>query len=765
MRLLPTIPEQYRSEFPPWFWDWWKDLRIWLLELSGASGGTIIISGLLPVANGGTNIGLYTVGDLIVATAATTLSRLTDTVTGNVLLSGGVGVIPAYGKVGLTTHVSGILPVANGGTASATGWTADLDPGHKHSNLWASDGSPEAVIVDASGKVLIGAASPVISAKLEVINTDWSISGFFGDPVDAQSDSVYIVGNTINGLYGMDDDDVALWVNYRGYHGGTTKYRDFIIGDGKEYPFLKVDASIHKMMVGRGGNPSHVLHVKDDGASVGIGIATNDADGEPYLSFYQTTTQKAYIQYNDQGVNPDYLEVQSDGHIYFNPTNYIGIGVASPDHPLHLVGAGYITGGLYVGANSTNNLIDDASNGAGSATLYIGNEAIATSSDISGLAGVYVDIAGDTMTGTLNLDDDNISIIWGAGQDAGISYDGTNLLINPKLVGSGYVNIKGQTLVDDKIMFTQTDGNEYIDSLADGYLDLGATTEVRLNGPATRVAGDLYIGTDAAVDPAIIMTGDTNDGQITWHEDENNFSLDAMLVLTNNLYLQADAAKAYYGTGDDMTIWYDGTDGNIKTSDVAASDLVVTCGAGKTIELANTVYDDLPPVPILSAKLGSTAPTLATFVTPTEQYTFDATNDYVIGSTEVTHKYKEGTDISAHIHWATNGVDAGDTGVKWQLDYTIANSDEAAPFSSAFGASVTLTIDTLIPGGTADRSHILSVFSPIITGTSVKIGAYIVWKLSRIASATAAPAADPFGLAVGFHVQMDTIGSRTVSTK
>jgi hypothetical protein len=36
--------------------------------------------------------------------------------TGNVLISGGVGVVSSWGKVGLTTHVSGRLPTANGGT-------------------------------------------------------------------------------------------------------------------------------------------------------------------------------------------------------------------------------------------------------------------------------------------------------------------------------------------------------------------------------------------------------------------------------------------------------------------------------------------------------------------------------------------------------------------------------------------------------------------------------------------------------------------------
>jgi hypothetical protein len=41
-----------------------------------------------------------------------------------------------------------------------------LNPGHKHSKLWAADGSPEAVTVDAAGNVGIGTTGP--GAKLEV---------------------------------------------------------------------------------------------------------------------------------------------------------------------------------------------------------------------------------------------------------------------------------------------------------------------------------------------------------------------------------------------------------------------------------------------------------------------------------------------------------------------------------------------------------------------------------------------------------------------
>lgn len=77
--------------------------------------------GTLPATNGGTGQTSYAVGDLLYASSTTALSKLADVATGNALISGGVSTAPAWGKIGLTTHVSGTLPVANGGTnATAT---------------------------------------------------------------------------------------------------------------------------------------------------------------------------------------------------------------------------------------------------------------------------------------------------------------------------------------------------------------------------------------------------------------------------------------------------------------------------------------------------------------------------------------------------------------------------------------------------------------------------------------------------------------------
>jgi hypothetical protein len=82
------------------------------------------VTGTLPVANGGTGQSSYVVGDLVYASTTTALSKLADVATGNALISGGVNAAPSYGKIGLTTHVSGTLPVSSGGTG-ATSLTAN----------------------------------------------------------------------------------------------------------------------------------------------------------------------------------------------------------------------------------------------------------------------------------------------------------------------------------------------------------------------------------------------------------------------------------------------------------------------------------------------------------------------------------------------------------------------------------------------------------------------------------------------------------------
>lgn len=67
---------------------------------------------------GGTGFASYAVGDILYADTTTSLAKLADVAVGNALISGGVSSAPSWGKIGLATHVSGTLPVANGGTGA-----------------------------------------------------------------------------------------------------------------------------------------------------------------------------------------------------------------------------------------------------------------------------------------------------------------------------------------------------------------------------------------------------------------------------------------------------------------------------------------------------------------------------------------------------------------------------------------------------------------------------------------------------------------------
>lgn len=160
----------------------------------GKIGLTTHVSGTLPVGSGGTGLTTLTTGDILFASAANTLSALAGVATGNALISGGVGVAPSYGKIGLTTHISGTLPIANGGTNITTYATGDL--------LYAS-------ATNTLGKITVGGNGQVLTVSGGVPSWQNSPAGF-ANPMTAIGDLIVgstggaaarLAGQTTNGIY------------------------------------------------------------------------------------------------------------------------------------------------------------------------------------------------------------------------------------------------------------------------------------------------------------------------------------------------------------------------------------------------------------------------------------------------------------------------------------------------------------------------------------------------------------------------------------
>jgi hypothetical protein len=122
------------------------------LTPASATTGAVTLAGTLAAKNGGTGFASYAIGDLLYANTTTTLAKLADVATGNALISGGVGVAPSWGKIGLTTHVSGVLPIANGGTnGTATPTTNGVSYGTGTAYAFTAAGTTGQVLTATTG--------------------------------------------------------------------------------------------------------------------------------------------------------------------------------------------------------------------------------------------------------------------------------------------------------------------------------------------------------------------------------------------------------------------------------------------------------------------------------------------------------------------------------------------------------------------------------------------------------------------------------------
>jgi hypothetical protein len=129
------------------------------------SGSAFTWASVPSVTSAGNLIG-GAAGDLVYQSATNVSAFLSDVATGNALISGGVGAAPSYGKIGLTTHVSGTLPIANGGTNSTSTPTAGaVAYGTGTAFAFSTSGSPGEVLYSNGASAPVWGAAPSTPAS------------------------------------------------------------------------------------------------------------------------------------------------------------------------------------------------------------------------------------------------------------------------------------------------------------------------------------------------------------------------------------------------------------------------------------------------------------------------------------------------------------------------------------------------------------------------------------------------------------------------
>ena len=168
-------------------------------------------------------------------------------------------------------------------------------------------------------------------------------------------------------------------------------------------------------------------------------------------------------------------------------------------------------------------------------------------------------------------------------------------------------------------------------------------------------------------------------------------------------------------------------------------------------------YEDIN-FPILIRTTGAGIPTLTTLngnITMPQW----AVNDFnVCESAEIFHGWDQQSPLEWHIHLTTNGLDATDRYVKFELEYGYAESGGEWVFPAVF-----TTPDLLIPANTATKTMIFFNFTTFTPSASV--GGHVIARLKRVAAAGTAPTSNPWVPMLQAHVKKDTLGTRTVNAK
>jgi len=162
--------------------------------------------------------------------------------------------------------------------------------------------------------------------------------------------------------------------------------------------------------------------------------------------------------------------------------------------------------------------------------------------------------------------------------------------------------------------------------------------------------------------------------------------------------------------------------------------------------------------PILIMTIGVGIPTLTTLNGNITAPQWQVDDFNVCESQEIFHGWDQQTELEWHIHLTTNGLDATDRYVRFEIEYGFAAVHGAWTFPAVFTSA-----DLLIPASTPTKTMLVFTITTFLPPAG--LGGHIIARLKRVAAAGAAPTANPWVPMLQAHVKVNTPGSRTTSAK
>ena len=306
--------------------------------------------------------------------------------------------------------------------------------------------------------------------------------------------------------------------------------------------------------------------------------------------------------------------------------------------------------------------------------------------------------------------------------------------------------------------------------VTDGALWVGASDDVqgtiRLlgNGTGAQAGGNALFYTAADYDGTInyyqtrVLQDDlefcsVTTPKLTYKGGEDRWDFAA------NAHFLSDTLGAFFGGTSDVSMIYDGTDMNIVTDLVAASDLVIDCGTEKTLELTESVWVDID-VDAGEAQLpASNIPDVVTFTDNNGDDTGIATrgfdiDEYLSYVKEYRHEAKTSGSMYFHVHFQIDDAPSGTDYVNFEIGYTVTRDGATcAPITTI---TKEIAVDTQYEQYRADFD---------VVSSAIQAGDQIKWYLKRITAAGDAYAGDAKLVTHGIHVEVDTMGTRQIITK